>query len=120
MAFATSSLLLTADREAQLKAALENDTEDDPLATICAEAEARVTEEIGDLEVDESVTNSLIRAIALWQAYTIAEGPLPDDIKFAYEEALKFLEQLRTGEVSVEGSALVGSYGGDAFVEPRA
>jgi len=51
MAFDITKLLLTPDRQSQLTAALANATETAPLETICAEAEARVMEEIGDLTV---------------------------------------------------------------------
>lgn len=120
VAFDITKLLLTADRQSQLTAALANATETTPLVTIIAEAEARVTEEVGDLTLSQSILDSLIRSIALYQAYTVAEGPVPEDIKDAYEKALEFMEQLRTGAIAVEGSALIGDYGGDDPIEARA
>ena len=121
MAFAVSKLLLTAERAAQLTAALVNVMEDAPLETICAEAEARVDHEIADLEVAAVLRDTLVRAFALHQAYTLAEGPIPADIKALYDEAVKLLRQLAEGsEPTEEDSVLAGQWGSDTKIEMRA
>lgn len=112
MAFDVSKLLLTADRQAQLTAALANATETVPLATICAEAEARVDDEIADLDVATELRDALVRAFALHQAYTLAEGPTPEDIQRLYDEALKLLDGLQAGADPVDSDSILGGQWG--------
>lgn len=95
MAFSKSKLLLTADREAQLTAALANATVTDPLTTICAEQEARITLALGEYTVATALQESIIRAFALHHAYSLAEGSIPADIAALYEDAQKQLAAIQ-------------------------
>jgi hypothetical protein len=112
MTFAESDLLLTAARLTQLKTALSNTGVTEPLTTRCIpEAQAEVARAVGDYAASDDELRSLIRRVALWNAYALV-GPVPKDIQAAFEAARKELDAIREGRYSKP----VAGAGGSAVV----
>jgi hypothetical protein len=119
VAFTPDQLLLTAARQAQLTTALANTTEDAPLETLIAEAEARVDLDLGDATVDDALRNTLVRAFTLHAAYSLV-GPIPKDVATLYTEAKALLERAITGSDPAEtDDPRAGAYGGETKIPTR-
>ncbi len=135
MAWDASKLLLTAERLAQLTAALQPatipgdpdatppvpDVTVDPIATVIAETEARIDGQIGGLAVDATVRDSLIRAFALHTAYALC-GPVPKDIQGLYDDAKAELASLLESASPAEASTVPrsGAWGSATKIGLRA
>ena len=98
MAFTIEKLLLTDERKTQLTAALANTGQSDPLGQCITEATADVARYTAGYVIEEAASDGWTRAIALWKAFTVAELAVPDDIKAAYDEAMKELIAISKGE----------------------
>lgn len=103
MALTTGQLLLKADRQAQLTAALATADVADPLALLIVEAEAEVDRLTAGYTVAAAVKDSWARVITLRNAYIAAEMGVPDDIQSAYDAAMTELRRL--SEDKVENAA---------------
>jgi len=93
----TDQLLLSTDRAAQLTAALSNLGVSDPLGTCLAEALADVARFTAGYVIAEDSANGWTRALALYKAFGLV-GPVPQDIKLQYDEALKELTAIAKGD----------------------
>lgn len=118
MAFEKTDLLLTDARLAQLEAALANVSVPDPLGVAITEAEAEVVRLTYGYVLAEPVLDGFIRSLALYKAWSIT-GSVPEDVRRNYEDAMKELGAISSGERKnlprVESPALdspaMGSWG---------
>lgn len=120
MAFTTPDLLLTDEKLALLTAALANTGQTDPLGTAIAEGESTVARYIAGYDLGEDDRKSLIRRIALLNAYTLA-GPVPDEISKAGNKAMEELKDIRGWVVAGQGNigASQGKSGSNPKINPR-
>lgn len=91
-------LLLTADKAAQLTAALANTGYDDPLQLCCTEAAADVDRLTAGYTLAQASLDGWTRAIALWKAYTLAETGVPDALQKSYDAAMTELKDIAAGK----------------------
>src|SRR5919109_3360835 len=121
MAFVVADLLLTEEKLALLTAALANTGQADPLATAIAEAEATVTRYAAGFPLGEADRKTLVRRLALFNAYGLA-GPVPDEIKKAADDAMSELRDIRDGKFArsteTDSGTGGGSYGSDTKIKP--
>jgi hypothetical protein len=117
-------LLLSADRSAQLTAALSNLGVEDPLGTCLAEASSDVARLTAGYVIDESSTNGWIRALTLYKAYGLV-GPVPTDIKLQCDEVVKELTAIAKGErpnlerAQAGTNPTAGAWGGEERLKMR-
>jgi len=117
---ATSDLLLSQDKAAQLTKALSVLGVHDPLQYLCDEAAADVARYITGYVLEENQVRGFVRSLALFAAYSLANVPVPKDVQTSYDGAIKELEAIAKGErpnlprvqsPSAGGSASVGGWG---------
>ena len=122
MPFTVSDLLLTEEKLSLLTAALANTGQSDPLGTAIAEAESTVARHTAGFALGDSDSKSLVRRIALRNAYAIA-GPVPPEIQSGYDDAMKDLRDIRDGKFArsseVDTGAGGGNWGADDKIKPR-
>lgn len=98
MPFTVDQLLLTDEREAQLIAALANTGETDPLGRCINEAMADVARFTRGYVIDQTSLDGWTRSLALWKAYSVIEGGVPDEIEKANKAALDELTAIAAGK----------------------
>jgi len=96
--FDKSQLLLTDEKSVQLTTALANLDVADPLQQVCDEAAAVVTRMMASYALTDAQVAGFIRAIALFEAYRVANIPAPDDVSTANDAAMKELTAIASGE----------------------
>lgn len=101
-AFTESDLLLRDDYLSQLKEALENTGELDPIGQAIAEAEQQVALYTGRYLLTDPHRFRLVRPIVLWVIHGKTGAGMPDQIQTAYEEAMKELRAIRDGDFNEE------------------
>jgi len=90
----TSQRLLTPDRLTQFTAALG----DGAFETLIVEAEAHVAQFTRGFIVEQTVIDTYVRTITLYQAHLAAEFGVPDDLKSAYEAIMTELQAIADGK----------------------
>jgi hypothetical protein len=108
--FVKTDLLVSQARIDQITSALANATQTDPITAMIAEEMARVDNLTNKL-LDDASYKRLVRALVMWKLFATGSiGPMPDEIKHGYEEALKELNDIRDRKQA--NPALVGSPSG--------
>ena len=101
-AFTESDLLLKDDYLSQLKEALENTGELDPIGQAIAEAEQLVALYTGRYTLTDPHRFRLVRQIALWVIHGNVGIGTPEQFQNRYEEAMKELRAIRDGDFHEE------------------
>ena len=98
MAFTPDQLLLTPERRAQLERALAGPAELDPLATLCAEAEAEVQRLAAGYALPAAVATAWTRTLALYAAHLAAGGGVPEALRQAHDAVRAELTAIAHGQ----------------------
>lgn len=98
MSLTVDQLALTPDRRAALESALSNSGLTDPLGQLLAEAEAEVDRLSAGYQLSPESRLSLVRRLALYHMFTVAELAVPEDIRAAYDDAMAELRALASGQ----------------------
>jgi hypothetical protein len=123
VAFTVAKLLLTAERQAQLTAALANLTVGDPIAVCVTEAEAAVARFTTGYTLTAADTDQFCRILALYHIYSLT-GVVPPDIAKNYSNAIEELRAIAAGErpnlpVADPTGAGTGTWGAQANIFTR-
>lgn len=101
-AFTESDLLLKDDYLSQLKEALENTGELDPIGQAIDEAEQQVALYTGRYTLTDPHRFRLVRPIVLWVIHRKVGIGTPEQFQNGYEEAMKELRAIRDGDFHEE------------------
>lgn len=102
MTFTVADLMLTDQVQGELEAALANVGLAQPLDQCIAEAQAIVADYIAGYVVSDDRQKDLVRAIALWKAFSIAgQGKAPEGYRAGYDEAMAWLKDARDGKFAL-------------------
>ena len=91
-----SDLLISDQEQTSLTKALASGDQPDPIAACIAEKSQKVAEIVGDAAISQGTITEVTRALVLYQLYCLI-GPVQANVKDAYIEASKLLEQIKAG-----------------------
>ena len=91
-----ADLLISDQEQTSLTKALASGDQPDPIAACIAEKSQKVAEIVGDAKLSDGTVTEVTRALVLYQLYYLI-GPVTANVKDAYTEASKLLEQIKAG-----------------------
>lgn len=123
MAYTVQDLPIGDALQGKLSAALASASNPEPWTNIVAAAEAEVSSYTAQFDVPEALLKDRIAQVAIYRAYTLV-GPIPANVKEAYDAAVAWLKDVRDGKFAFEPAAdppaaSAGAWGSEDQISAR-
>lgn len=100
--FLKTDLLISQTRIDQITSALANSAQPDPIAVIITEEQRKVDTWRGQHDLDDDSYKRLMRALVMYKLFATGSiGPMPEEVKGAYEDAMDELSDIRDGKLQL-------------------